>query len=92
MSHNNVGVSSVYVSGDGQWKLAGLQYLCTFNELNVAYLKHARIHRYLTSHFKVLFVLLYFTYILDLLSLFLSHSNLENTFVCIIYLLKCQKN
>ncbi|CAH2100219.1 unnamed protein product [Euphydryas editha] len=46
MSHNNVSVSSVYVSGDGQWKLAGLQYLCTFNELNVAYLKHARIHRY----------------------------------------------
>ncbi|XP_046971059.1 protein-associating with the carboxyl-terminal domain of ezrin [Vanessa cardui] len=46
MSHNNICVSSVYVSGDGQWKLAGLQYLCTFAESNVAYLKHARIHRY----------------------------------------------
>lgn len=45
MSHNNVCVSSIYVSGDGQWKLAGLQYLCTFSELSTAYLKHARIHR-----------------------------------------------
>lgn len=46
MSHNNVCVSSIYVSGDGQWKFGGLQYLCTFSELNTAYLKHARIHRY----------------------------------------------
>ncbi|CAG9575602.1 unnamed protein product [Danaus chrysippus] len=46
MSHNNVSVSSIYVSGDGQWKLGGLQYLCPFSELNAAYLKHARIHRY----------------------------------------------
>ncbi|XP_072935107.1 protein-associating with the carboxyl-terminal domain of ezrin [Epargyreus clarus] len=46
MSHNNVSISCVYVSGDGQWKLGGLQYLCPFTELNPAYLKHSRIHRY----------------------------------------------
>lgn len=39
-------MSSIYVSGDGQWKLGGLQYLCTFTDLNHSYLKHARIHRY----------------------------------------------
>ncbi|CAB3257131.1 unnamed protein product [Arctia plantaginis] len=46
MSHNNVSVSAVYVTGDGQWKLGGLQYLCPVSELTSAYLKHARIHRY----------------------------------------------
>ncbi|CAG5041910.1 unnamed protein product [Parnassius apollo] len=46
VSHNNVSVSSIYVSGDGQWKLGGLQYLCAFSDLNSTYLKHARIHRY----------------------------------------------
>ncbi|XP_013144674.1 PREDICTED: protein-associating with the carboxyl-terminal domain of ezrin [Papilio polytes] len=46
VSHNNVSMSSIYVSGDGQWKLGGLQYLCTFTDLNHSYLKHARIHRY----------------------------------------------
>ncbi|XP_068628331.1 protein-associating with the carboxyl-terminal domain of ezrin isoform X3 [Battus philenor] len=46
VSHNNVGVSSIYVTGDGQWKLGGLQYLCNFTDLNPTYLKHARIHRY----------------------------------------------
>lgn len=46
MSHNNVSTSAVYVTGDGQWKLGGLQYLCPFSELTPAYLKHARIHRY----------------------------------------------
>lgn len=45
MSHNNVSLSAVYVTGDGQWKLGGLQYLCPFSELSMAYLKHARIHR-----------------------------------------------
>ncbi|CAH2068411.1 unnamed protein product, partial [Iphiclides podalirius] len=46
VSHNNVSVSSIYVSGDSQWKLGGLQYLCKFSDLNPTYLKHARIHRY----------------------------------------------
>ncbi|XP_023952657.2 protein-associating with the carboxyl-terminal domain of ezrin [Bicyclus anynana] len=46
MSHNNISIASIYISGDGQWKLAGLQYLCPFSELNAAYLKHSRIHRY----------------------------------------------
>ncbi|XP_030036748.1 protein-associating with the carboxyl-terminal domain of ezrin [Manduca sexta] len=46
MSHNNVSISAIYVTGDGQWKLGGLQYLCPFTELTSAYLKHARLHRY----------------------------------------------
>ncbi|XP_061715469.1 protein-associating with the carboxyl-terminal domain of ezrin [Cydia pomonella] len=46
MSHNNVSMQAIYVTGDGQWKLGGLQYLCSFQELTAAYLKHARIHRY----------------------------------------------
>ncbi|KAJ8734203.1 hypothetical protein PYW07_014754 [Mythimna separata] len=46
MSHNNVSVSAIYVTGDGQWKLGGLHYLCPFTELTAAYLRHARIHRY----------------------------------------------
>ncbi|KAL0850410.1 hypothetical protein ABMA28_012223 [Loxostege sticticalis] len=46
MSHNNVSLSAIYVTGDGQWKLGGLQYLCPFSELTSTYLKHARIHRY----------------------------------------------
>ncbi|KAJ0181012.1 hypothetical protein K1T71_003097 [Dendrolimus kikuchii] len=46
MSHNNISISAIYVTGDGQWKLGGLQYMCSFSELTPAYLKHARIHRY----------------------------------------------
>ncbi|CAH4015686.1 unnamed protein product [Pieris brassicae] len=46
VSHNNISISSIYLSGDGQWKLGGLQYLCSFSELTPAYLKQARIHRY----------------------------------------------
>ncbi|CAH0405809.1 unnamed protein product [Chilo suppressalis] len=46
MSHNNISISAIYVTGDGQWKLGGLQYLCSFTELTSAYLKQARIHRY----------------------------------------------
>ncbi|XP_049698464.2 protein-associating with the carboxyl-terminal domain of ezrin [Helicoverpa armigera] len=46
MSHNNVSVSAIYVTGDGQWKLGGLQYLCPFVDVTAAYLRHARIHRY----------------------------------------------
>uniref|UniRef100_A0A1E1W001 Protein kinase domain-containing protein n=1 Tax=Pectinophora gossypiella TaxID=13191 RepID=A0A1E1W001_PECGO len=46
MSHNNVSISAIYVTGDGQWKLGGLEYLCAFTELTPGYLKQARIHRY----------------------------------------------
>ncbi|CAF4783314.1 unnamed protein product [Pieris macdunnoughi] len=45
VSHNNISICSIYLSGDGQWKLGGLQYLCNFSELTPAYLKQARIHR-----------------------------------------------
>ncbi|XP_038208902.1 protein-associating with the carboxyl-terminal domain of ezrin [Zerene cesonia] len=46
VSHNNISTSAIYVSGDGQWKLGGLQYLCNFSEQTPAYLKQSRIHRY----------------------------------------------
>ncbi|KAI5642433.1 protein-associating with the carboxyl-terminal domain of ezrin [Phthorimaea operculella] len=46
MSHNNVSVAAIYVTGDGQWKLGGLEYLCPFTELTPGFLKQARIHRY----------------------------------------------
>lgn len=48
MSHNNVSVSAIYVTGDGQWKLGGLQYLSQFNEITSSFLKQARIHRWVT--------------------------------------------
>ncbi|VVC90924.1 unnamed protein product [Leptidea sinapis] len=46
VSHNNVCISSIYICGDDQWKLGGLQYLCSFSELTSTYLKQARLHRY----------------------------------------------
>lgn len=52
MSHNNVSISAIYVTGDGQWKLGGLQYLCLFSELIPGYLKQARIHRYAKFQYK----------------------------------------
>lgn len=46
VSHNNVSISAIYVTADGEWKLGGMQYLCRLKDITSSYLKHARIHRY----------------------------------------------
>lgn len=44
-THNNVCSSSIYVTPEGCWKLAGLEYLCKFSELTPAYLQKIRTCR-----------------------------------------------
>lgn len=46
VSHNNVCVASIYVTRDGRWKLGGMEYLCTFKELNSDYIVKTRNSRY----------------------------------------------
>lgn len=45
-SHNNLSWSAVYVTGDGSWKLGGLEYLCRYEELTADYLAKTRTTRY----------------------------------------------
>ncbi|XP_066293399.1 protein-associating with the carboxyl-terminal domain of ezrin-like [Branchiostoma lanceolatum] len=48
--HNNVCMSSIYVSGDGSWRLGGFEHLCKFEQATPEYLskgRHLRNAQYL---------------------------------------------
>ncbi|XP_078685970.1 protein-associating with the carboxyl-terminal domain of ezrin-like [Branchiostoma floridae x Branchiostoma belcheri] len=48
--HNNVCMSSIYVSGDGSWRLGGFEHLCKFEQATAEYLtkgRHLRNAQYL---------------------------------------------
>ena len=49
MSHNNVCISSVYVSRDGFWRLGAMEYLCKFKDVTVDYLARTRSYRYVNG-------------------------------------------
>lgn len=49
VSHNNICTASIYVSKDGNWKLAGMEYLCKYNDLNCDYLTKTKSSRYSKS-------------------------------------------
>nr|CAH7766826.1 unnamed protein product [Callosobruchus chinensis] len=45
-SHNNVCITSIYVTRDGSWKLGSMEYLCKYKELNSEYLCKTKMSRY----------------------------------------------
>lgn len=45
-SHNNICSSSIYVAADGSWKLGGLEHLCQFSEMSLAYFRKIKTYRY----------------------------------------------
>lgn len=46
VSHNNVCLASIYVTKEGNWKLGGMEYLCSLKDLNLDYLKKTYNSRY----------------------------------------------
>ncbi|XP_028140589.1 protein-associating with the carboxyl-terminal domain of ezrin [Diabrotica virgifera virgifera] len=49
VSHNNLCISSIYVSKEGNWKLAGMEFLCKYKDLTVDYLNKCKSNRYSKS-------------------------------------------